>query len=175
MEEQTPSLPEPRNNARWRWATPGRALLGGGVLAAVLSLAPLSAAGASTSHTSTTPARAKGGAGRPPAGTRQTPTAAGRITALNGDDITIVGQGKTTQSVVYTSSTIFRDGSGTTSASALKVGTFISAVGTTASDGTVTATSIMVGQGPPLTRSGAPGGKGTKPPGGRGGAPGSAS
>jgi hypothetical protein len=172
MEDQTPSLPEPRTNARWRWATPGRALLGGGVLAAVLSLAPLSAAGASTSHSTTAPAGAKGGAGGPPAGAHQKPTAAGKITGLSGEDITIVGQGKTTQSVVYTSSTTFRDMSGTTSASALKVGAFISAVGTKASDGTVTATSIMVGQAPPPNRSGAPGGKGTKPPGGRGNTPG---
>ncbi|HEY1828963.1 MAG TPA: DUF5666 domain-containing protein [Acidimicrobiales bacterium] len=171
MEDQTPSLPEPRTNARWRWSTPGRALLGGGVLAAVLSLAPLSAAGASTSHNTTAPAGAKGG-GRPPAGAHQNPTAAGKITALSGDDITIVGQGRTTQSVVYTSSTTFRDMSGTTSASVLKVGAFISAAGTKASDGTVTATSIMVGEGPPPIRSGAPGAKGTKPPGGRNGAPG---
>jgi hypothetical protein len=98
------------------------------------------------------------------------PTAAGKITALSGDDITLKGKGSTTQTVVYSSSTTFRTPSGSTSsAAALKVGQSIGVTGTKASDGTVTASSITIGV-PPAGRgpSGHPGGK---PPSGTGSPP----
>jgi hypothetical protein len=128
------------------------------------------AAGAATSSTGTkAPA---GAAGAPPTGMPK-PAAMGKITALTGDDITLKGRGTTTQTVVYSASTTFRDKSGTTSSAALKVGQSIAVIGTTASDGTITAKSIMIGMGakPPGSGSRPSGAPGGKPPTGQGGPP----
>jgi hypothetical protein len=101
------------------------------------------------------------------------PAAMGKIAALSGDDITLKGRGSTMQTVVYSATTTFRDTSGTTTSAALKVGESIAVIGTKASDGTITAKSIMIGMGPKppgagRRPSGAPGGK---PPTGQGGPP----
>ncbi len=164
-----PDLPAPGQASRWRWATTRRALVGGGVLAAALSLGPLAAGGTTPSAGTKAPSGARGA---PPGGMGR-PTAMGKITALSGDDITIAGRGSTTETIVYSANTTFRGKSGTTTAAALKVGESIAVTGTTASDGTITATSIMIGMGnrPPgggTRPSGVPGGK---PPTGKGGPP----
>jgi hypothetical protein len=98
------------------------------------------------------------------------PTAAGKITALSGDTITIQSRDQTTETIDFSSSTTFRTMSGTTTSSALKVGDFIAVSGTKNSDGTVTATSVMVGP-PPMGRGGPGGHRGAKPPPGRGAPP----
>ena len=164
-------LPRPGRGARWRWAAPRRALVGGGILAAVLSLGTVAgAAGGTTANTrprlppggapgtprtvgSTPPARAT------PGGIR--PTVAGRITALHGQDITVAvsgGPGRshaaTTATVVYSATTSFKavsskSGTATTaSSSALKVGDFVAVRGTRHGN-TVTASAVVVGGGPP--------------------------
>ncbi len=89
------------------------------------------------------------------------PTVSGKITALSGDDITVETNAKTSVTVVYSSSTTFKTnpgpGGGTTSsASALKVGAFIGVTGTKNSDGSVTATTVMIGR-PPSDGQGRPG------------------
>jgi hypothetical protein len=99
------------------------------------------------------------------------PTAAGKITALSGDDITLKGKDSATQTVVYSSSTTFRTGSGsTTTAADLKVGQSIAVTGTKGSDGTVTASTIVIGV-PPAGRGGPSGHPGGKPPSGMGSPP----
>jgi uncharacterized protein DUF5666 len=153
-------LPSPAPDARWRWSTARRAMVGTGVVAAALSLGTV-AAGAATTGTSAPPSSARGGA--PPGMTK--PTAAGKITALSGDDITLKDKASTTVTVVYSSSTTFRAPSGSASASDLKVGESIAVTGTKNNDGTISATSIMVG-GPPAGRGGPPGHPGGKPPAG---------
>ena len=101
-------LPRPRRGSRWRWSRPHQALVAGGALAAVLSLGVATGAGAAT----TTPGNSGGAAhGRPPGGTAR-PTVSGKITALSGDDITVETNAKTTVTVVYSSSTTFKDRSG---------------------------------------------------------------
>jgi hypothetical protein len=95
------------------------------------------------------------------------PTAAGKITALSGDNITIADRDKTTETVVFSATTTFRTMSGTTTSSSLKVGDFIAVNGTKSSDGTVTATSVMVGA-PPMGKGGPGGHRGGKPPAGSG-------
>ncbi len=146
------ALPAPRRGARWRWSTPRQTLVAGGVLASVLSLVTGTAAVGAT----TRPASSSTGAGprgQPPAGTAR-PTILGRISALSGADITVRTRSKTT-TVVYSSATTFKTMSGpsgassNSSASALKVGDFVGAQGTKNSDGTVTASSIVIGTGPP--------------------------
>ena len=79
------------------------------------------------------------------------PTVSGKITALSGDDITVETNAKTSVTVVYSSSTTFKadpgpSGGTTSSASALKVGDFIGVQGTKNSDGSVTASSVMIGR-----------------------------
>ena len=157
------ALPAPRHGARWRWSTPRKTLVAGGVLASVLSLVTGTAAVGAT----TTPASSSTGAGprgQPPAGTAQ-PTILGRISALSGADITVRTRSKTT-TVVYTSATTFKTMSGPSgasshsAASALKVGDFIGAQGTKNSDGTVTASSIVISTGPPPAGAGAGQGRG---------------
>ena len=100
------------------------------------------------------------------------PTVSGKITALNGDDITVETNAKTPVTVVSSASTTFKadpgPGGGTTSsASALKVGDFIGVQGTKNSDGSVTASSVTIGR-PQQMGKGGPGGGGG---GGRGGKP----
>jgi hypothetical protein len=100
------------------------------------------------------------------------PTVSGKVTALSGDTITLETNAKSSVTVVYSSSTTFRTnssaGGGTTSsASALKVGDFIGVTGSKSSDGSVTATTVMIGQ-PTRPGNGAPGGPGKGGPGGSG-------
>jgi hypothetical protein len=102
----------------------------------------------------TAPGRPPAGAhGRPPAGPR--PTVAGKITALSGDDVTVQTLGRTTTTVVYSSGTTFKSVSGSkgatsaSGASALKVGAFVAVHGIKNGDGTVTASSVVIGGGPP--------------------------
>ena len=97
--------------------------------------------------------------GQRPGGAR--PTVAGRITALSGHAITVRTRNDTATTVDYSASTTFtllsaQGTSSTTSASALKVGAFIGVRGTTQSNGTVSASRIVVSTGPP-------GGQGTPP------------
>jgi hypothetical protein len=97
------------------------------------------------------------------------PTVSGKITALSGDDITVTTNAKTSVTVVYSSSTTFKanpgpNGGGASSASALKVGAFVGVQGTKNSDGTVTATTVMIGRPPQMGKGGA--GRSGKPPSG---------
>jgi hypothetical protein len=94
------------------------------------------------------------------------PAAAGKITAIAGEIITVQDRAKSSETIVYSSSTTFKTMSGTTTASALKVGDFIAAMGTKSSDGTVNATAIVIGAPPGRGSPGGkpPAGKGTPPP-----------
>ena len=155
------ALPTPRQDSRWRWSRPRRALVAGGVLAAVVGLGVAGTAGtAGATGTGGAPsARSPGGGARP--------TVAGKITALSGDDITVETTRDATVTVVYSSRTTFQNGGTATSASALKVGDFVGVQGTE-SDGTVTASTVMVGR-PPGSRPGRSGGSTPRrgaPPGG---------
>jgi Domain of unknown function (DUF5666) len=151
------TLPRPADRARWRWAQGRRAAVGGGVLAAVLSLGT---AGAGAATTTKPPA---GPHGRLPSGDMR-PTAAGRITALSGHDITIdaPARGMRKQVVTYSNTTTFRKGIGSAGPSALKVGEDIVVMGTRNSNGSVTARSIMVSPSRPARTRSAP--KGSSPP-----------
>ena len=84
---------------------------------------------------------------------------------MSGGHITVETNAKGSVTVLYSSSTIFKtnhgpSGDGTSSASALKVGAFIGVTGTKNSDGSVTATTVMIGR---------PGQMGTAGKGGPGG------
>jgi len=174
---QTPSddgtgLPRPHQGSRWRWSRPHRALAAGGVLAAVLGLGVATGAGAGAA-TTTSGHSGAAAHGRPPGGMVR-PTVSGKITVLSGDDITVETNAKSSVTVVYSSSTTFKTNGGarggtTSSASTLKVGDFIGVTGTKNSDGSVTATTVMIGQ-PTRVGQGGPGGmgKGGKPPSGAG-------
>jgi hypothetical protein len=166
--DEAPSLPAPHQGAHWRWATGRRALVGGGVLAAVIGLGPL-AAGAATTHRGAPPT----GAHPAPAAARAAPTAMGRISALSGHDITVSGHGSSKETVVYSASTTFRTSNAATTSAALKVGRSIAVMGTKEADGTVVAKTIMIGtrptgRGGPSSRPGRqpPNGGGTSPTGG---------
>ena len=138
------ALPRPAAGSRWRWATSRRALVGGGVLAATLGLG--SAAGASTANSA--PPSSPAHHGRPPAG-KQRPTTIGKVTAVSGDTITIQSRGGTSRTVTFASTTTFRTTTGTLTSNAVKVGDFIAVKGTTNSDGSVSATTIMISPSPP--------------------------
>ncbi len=164
-------LPRPRGDSRWRWSRPRHALAAGGVLAAVLGLGV--ATGASAGAATTTAGNSGAAAhGRPPGGMAR-PTVSGKITALSGDDITVETNAKRTVTVLSSSSTTFKTNPGpsggtTSSASALKVGESIGVAGTKNSDGSVTATTVMIGR-PTHMGKGGPGaaaGKGGGPPSG---------
>ena len=138
-------LPRPAVGSRWRWATSRRALVGGGVLAATLGLGG-AAAGAATANSA--PPSSPAHHGRPPAG-RPRPTTIGKVTAASGDTITIQTRGGTSRTVTFASTTTFRTTAGTLTSSAVKVGDFIAVKGTTNSDGSVSATTIMISPNPP--------------------------
>jgi hypothetical protein len=130
----TAHLPQPRGRARWRWSTPGRTALAGGRTAAVLGL----------------------GTGERRGATR--PTVAGRITAPSGNAITLRWRGDTVTTGDYTvdstAGTTFtvlsaRGTTSGTSAPILDVGAFIGVRGITKSDGTVSASRIVVRTRPP--------------------------
>ena len=147
----------------------------GGVLAAVLGLG-VATGGSAAAATTTSGNSGAAAHGRPPGGMAR-PTVSGKITALNGDTITLETNAKSTVTVVYSSSTTFKTNGGagggtTSSASALKVGDFIGVTGTKNSDGSVTATTVMIGQ-PTRPGKGGPDGPGKGGPGGsgRGGRP----
>jgi hypothetical protein len=99
----------------------------------------------------------------------QTPTAspgestgngtAGTVTAFSGDSITVRTRGQSALKVVVNSATTFKDGSRTTTGAALKKGDFVMVVGSTSSDGTVTAKTVTFGS----TPNGAPGAGTTSP------------
>jgi len=178
---QTPSdepgsgLPRPQRGSRWRWSRPHQALAVGGVLAAVLGLG-VATGGSAAAATTTSGNSGAAAHGRPPGGMAR-PTVSGKITALNGDTITLETNAKGTVTVVYSSSTTFKTNGGagggtTSSASALKVGDFIGVTGAKNSDGSVTATTVMIGQ-PTRPGKGGPDGPGKGGPGGsgRGGRP----
>ena len=164
-------LPRPRHGARWRWSRPRQAMAAGGVLAVVLGLGVATGAGAATTASGNS-----GGAahGAPPGGMTR-PTVSGKVTALSGDDITVETNAKSSVTVVYSSSTTFKTNPGpsggtTSSASALKVGAFIGVNGTKNSDGSVTATAVMIGR-PAQIGHGRPGGSGARGGGSKGGQP----
>jgi hypothetical protein len=168
-EDDGTGLPRPQRGSHWRWSRPRQAMAAGGVLAAVLGLGIASggAAGAATTASGNSGASSHG---RPPGGTTR-PAVSGKITALSGDDITLETKAKSTVTVVYSSGTAFKtdpgpSGGATTTASALKVGVFIGVTGTKDSDGTVTATTIVIGR-PAQMGKGGPG-RGDKPPSGAG-------
>ncbi len=164
-------LPRPRHGSRWRWSRPRQALVAGGALAAVLSLGVANGAGAGAA--TTTPGNSGAAApGRPAGGGMARPTVSGKITALNGDDITVETTAKTAMTVVFSSSTTFKadpgpSGGTTSSAAALKVGDFIGVQGTKDSDGSVSASSITIGRLQQMGKGprGGPG-KGGRPPSG---------
>ena len=161
----TAHLPQPRGRARWRWSTPGRAAVAGGAMAVVLGLGAGVAGAASTPSSTSATNGSTASPKRPPQGAR--PTVAGRITAIVGTAVTVRTRDDGTTTVEYSADTTFtslgaKGASTTASASALNVGAFIGVQGTTQSNGTVSASSIMLSTGPP------PGGPGRPPVGGRG-------
>jgi len=159
-------LPEPGRSARWRWSKPRTTLVAGGALAAVLSLGAGTVTAGAATASSSSPA---GPRGQPAAGPR--PTVMGRVTALSGNDVTVQTRGKKTTTVVYSSATTFKTMSGsggassTSSASALEVGRFVGVLGTRHTDGSVSASSIVIGTGPPPAGNGALPGRGAPSPG----------
>jgi len=144
-------------------------------MAAVLGLGVATGAGAGA--TTTTSGNAAGAAHRAPPGAMARPTVSGKITGLSGDDITVETNAKTSVTVVCSSSTTFKTfkttpgpaGGTASSASALKVGAFIGVTGTKNNDGSVTATTVMIGR-PAQVGKGGPGGgpTGSRPPAGSG-------
>ena len=86
----------------------------------------------------------------PPGGTRGSPPGhgsgtVGRVTSISGDSITLATRGKKVVTVTVSTSTVYKHGSTTSTSAALKVGDLAMVTGTTASDGTVTATAITSG------------------------------
>ena len=151
------------------------ALVAGGALAAVLGLGASAAGAAGTPGPSGTSVREPAAgrrAGRLPGGATP-PAVGGRITALSGDDITV--QTRTTRrpsSSLPPARPSRRlsgpNGASTTSSdSALKVGDFIGVQGTKNSDGTVTASTVMIGGPQPGGKSGPAGPPGAAGKGGR--------
>ena len=129
-------LPAPRATSRWRWATAGRTVIGGSVLAAVLAVGS-GAASAATTHPATGSSHPKGPGGAPgggPFGTFKA-TTSGRVTTISGSTITLTGRGGATKTVTFTASTDFRTPTGTSSSSALAVGDLVAVRGTTEADG----------------------------------------
>jgi hypothetical protein len=147
--------PEPPQGARWRWSTSRRVMLGSGALAVVLGLGGAAAGASTTGESQNAPPH--GQRGQPP-GNGSKPAAVGKITALSGDVITLDGRQNTTQSVTYSTTTTFRSQTGTASAASLKVGDFVAVQGTTNSDGSVRATTIMISTNPPGSRPNGTGG-----------------
>jgi Domain of unknown function (DUF5666) len=172
IHDQT-GLPRPRRGARWRWsrARSREAMAAGGVLAAVLGLGVPTSAGAGAATASTTSGHSGATAHGAPPGGMTRPTVSGKITALSGDDIAVETKAKSSVTVVYSSSTTFKTSPGssggtTSSASALKVGAFVGITGTKNSDGSVTATAVVIGR-PDQMSQGGRGGKGGAPKGGK--------
>jgi hypothetical protein len=72
------------------------------------------------------------------------PTAAGTVTAVAADSITIRVRGGTTEEIATTASTVYRVGSDTGTRADVVVGAAIVAAGTEDADGDVTATTVVV-------------------------------
>ena len=94
------------------------------------------------------------------------PTVAGTVTAMSGNTVTVETRARRSVTVVTSSSTTYKTNSGqtgasTSSASALKVGAFIGVQGTTNTDGTVSATSVVIGRPPQMGRGLPPRGTGS--------------
>jgi hypothetical protein len=152
-------------------------MVAGGTLVAVLGLSvTTSAAAAANTNANATSGNSGSARGRPPTGMVR-PTVAGKVTALSGNTVTVETNAKQSVTVVTSSSTTYKtnpgpNGTTTSSASALKVGGFIGVQGTKQTDGTVTATTVVVsrpqqmGKGLPSrgAGSGAGGGTGTNAP-----------
>jgi hypothetical protein len=102
----------------------------------------------------------------------------GRVTAIDDETITLQAPGETpgtivTTTIVTTSDTTFREDQDTASLSDVEVGQELRAFGTLQSDGSLTATLVLI-QTPPAGGSGGPGGGPGSPGGrlgGRGGGP----
>jgi hypothetical protein len=110
---------------------------------------------------SSAPASASGRHG--PMGVK--PTAVGTVTSVTGETFVLSTGSGTTVTVDVSSSTTYRDwGTASASLADVKVGQHVAVVGKE-SDGTVTATSVMVGT-PPTSGKGGPGGGNSGPPGG---------
>jgi hypothetical protein len=95
-----------------------------------------------------------------PGGKRGTPPGrgsgtVGKVTAVSTDSITVTTMAKEAVTVTVSSSTVYKDGSTTSTRAALKVGDVAMVTGSTASDGTVTATTITFGTTPVGTPPGA--------------------
>ncbi len=160
-----------RHPVRWTVAVGGLALglaLGGyGVTQAATSTAPATDTATSQGRP---PVGASGSAapsGSPPGGSRGGAVRGtgpggpgGRVTAINGDTITLTTMTGKTVTVTVTSSTVFKDGTTSSTQSALHKGDLAMVTGSTSSDGTVTATTVTFGSAP----NGHPG-TATQPPG----------
>ena len=129
------------------------------------TLLGLGASGAGAATATSGPST--GAHGRPPVGAGR-PALMGKITAVSGSDVSVRTRSGTTTTVVVSSSTSYETmaGPGATakaSAAALKVGEFIGVQGTKNGDGSVMASSVVLGGAPP---GGGPGGRlnGARPP-----------
>ena len=143
----------------------------GAVVIAVLAIGGIALArsNASSSTTSGTAPGGPGGQGGqagpggPPGGQR--PTARGMVTGVDATTITITDDSGQTITITTSGDTTFEtfgtSGPQSASRSDVTVGQQIGVLGTTASDGTVSATRVMVG-----TPQGAPNGQGGPPGGG---------
>jgi hypothetical protein len=89
----------------------------------------------------------------------------GRVTAIDGETITVQASGGVSATIVTTSATTFREGQDTASLSDVEVGQNLRAYGTLESDGSLTATLVLIQTAP----GGDPGGPGGGPGGGSGG------
>jgi hypothetical protein len=94
-----------------------------------------------------------GPGGTPPTGASGRGGTVGKVTALSGDTITLSTFNNKTVTVTVTAATVYKEGTKTSSLSALKKGDVAQVAGSTSSDGTVTASTITFGTAP----SGAPG------------------
>lgn len=174
----TAGLPRPRPGSRWRWSRRRQALVAGGALAAVLGLGVAAGTAAATGTGTGATSGNSGSAtrGRPPAGMAR-PTVTGKVTALSGNTVTVETRAQRSVTVVTSSSTTYTSNPGpnggtTSSAAALKVGDLIGVQGTRNADGTVTATTVVIGR-PPQMGNGLPsraggGGTGSDPGNGAG-------
>jgi hypothetical protein len=114
---------------------------------------PANGAGKAGSMGGTGSAGSRGGAGS--MGNGAEAGTGGKVTAINGDTITMTNLRGKVIKVVVTSSTVFKDGTKVSTDAALRVGDFAVVTGSTASNGTVTATTVVFGATPPA---GGPGG-----------------
>ncbi len=154
--DETPGLPRPHRDSRWRWSRRGQAVVAGGALAAVLGLGVGTGAAAAAGASATSGNSGGATRDRAPAGMAR-PTVAGTVTALSGNTVTVETHAGRSFTVVTSSSTTYKTNSGpggstTSDASALKVGAVIGVQGTKHTGGTVTATTVVIGRPPQIRR-----------------------